>query len=333
MYGLLAVSLSLAGLLVIHTVASLLAPLAWRACSRSAESWRPSTRARLLLLLRLAPGVAAALAVGGVLLPAYLHHEPRQTTEIVTLKLGIPAVLSLCVIGYAIWRGCKTHLVTRRMIRNWLQHAEPVDVGNAAIPAYRFPHSFPVIAVVGVFRPRLFIARQVFQSLSRDEIAAAVAHENGHLAAWDIVKSGLLRWCRDLQSILPLGRRIDRAWIGAAELAADEHAARHGASVALDLASALVKVARLAPREVGPTAPAGAALFVQDMGSISRRVLRLIQLAARVNGLPQESPLLPRFALGACFSSLVIASMVMVYHSDFLVVIHSAMECVVSVFQ
>jgi Zn-dependent protease with chaperone function len=333
MYGLLAVCLSLAGLLFIHTVVSLLAALVWQVCSQFAESWEPSARGRFLFMLRIAPSLAAGLAVGAVFLPAYLNHEPYQTTEIVTLKLGIPAVLSLCVIGYAFWRGCKTHLVTRRMIRNWLQHAEPVVIDDARIPAYRFPHSFPVIAIVGVLRPRLFIASHVFHSLSREEITAAVAHENGHMASADIVKYSLLRWCHDLQAILPLGRCLDKAWIGATELAADEHAAKHGACVALDLASALVKVARLAPRGVGPTALAGASLLAPDVNSISKRVLRLTHLAARVNDLPKESPLLPRFALGACFSSLVVATMVMVYQSDFLVVIHSAMERVVSVFQ
>jgi Zn-dependent protease with chaperone function len=333
MYELLAICLSLAGLLVINTLAMLLVTMLWRVCSRFAESWRPSVRAEFLFLLRITPGLMAILCVGMLFLPAYLSHEPRQTTEIVTAKLGVLAALSLYAIGFALWRGFATCLVTRRLVKDWLKQAEPVAIEDVAIPAYRFQHPFPVIAIVGAVRPRLFIASQIFQSLNREEIAAAVAHERGHLLAGDNLKRGLLRCCRDIQTIMPLGRALDRAWTGAAELAADEHAARDGASVALNLASALVKVARLAPRGGRPAALAGASLITEDLSSISARVLRLTQLAAQSDDLPSAGHRLSKFAIGACLSGLLITSIVMVYSTNFLAVIHSAMECVVSVFQ
>jgi Zn-dependent protease with chaperone function len=333
MYELLAICLSLAGLLVINTLAMLLVTILWRACSSLAESWSPSVRAQFLFLLRITPGLAAILCVGMLFLPAYLSHEPRQTTEVVTAKLGVLAALSLYTIGYALWRGIKTYAVTRRLIRNWMESAESVAISGVAIPVHRFQHPFPVIAIVGALRPRLFIADQVFQALNGDEIAAAIAHERGHLVAGDNIKRGLLRCCRDLQTIMPLGRALDRAWIGAAELAADEHAARDGASVALNLASALVKVARLAPPGGRPAMVAGASLITQDLGSVSARVLRLTQLAKYSEDLPTAGFRLPRFMIAAGLSSLLITSFVMVYSTNFLAVIHSAMECVVSVFQ
>lgn len=333
MYELLAICLSLAGLLVIHTLALLLVIIFWRVSSRCAESWMPSIRAKFLFLLRITPGAVAVLCVGALFLPAYLSHEPRQTTEIVTAKLGVLAALSLYAIGFALWRLLAACLLTRRLIKNWLKYAEPAVINDVAIPAYRFQHPFPVIAIVGALRPRLFIANQIFQTLNGEEIIAAVAHERGHLVAGDNIKRGLLRYCRDLQTIMPLGRALDRAWIGATELAADEHAARDGASVALNLASALVKVARLAPPGGRPAALAGASLITQDLNSISARVLRLTQLATRSDGLSAAGFRLPNLAIGAGLSSLLIASIVMVYSTNFLAVIHSAMECVVSVFQ
>lgn len=333
MYELLAICLSLAGLLIIRILVLFAVTMLWRVSSRYAESWRPSIRAQYLFLLRITPGLAAILCIGAVFLPAYLSHEPRQTTEIVTAKLGILAALSLYGIGMAIWRGSAACLATRRLIKDWLQHAEPIAIDEVAIPAFRIRHPFPVIAIVGALRPRLFIAGQIFQSLSGEEIAAAVIHETGHLAARDNLKRGLLRYCQDLRTLAPLGRDLEHAWTGATEFAADEYAARGGAAVALNLASALVKVARLAPRGGRPAVLAGASLITRDLSSISARVLRLTLLASRSPELQVRCFRLPKLAIGAGLSSLLVAGMVMIYSSNFLAVIHSAMECVVSVFQ
>jgi len=80
-----------------------------------------------------------------------------------------------------------------------------------------------VIAVVGSIRPRLFVAGQVLDSLTDEEMLAAIAHECGHLAA-DNFKRVLLRACRDMLTIVPCGRSLDRAWAENAEAAADESA-------------------------------------------------------------------------------------------------------------
>jgi hypothetical protein len=77
----------------------------------------------------------------------------------------------------------------------------------------------------------------------------------------DNLKRALMRACRDVLVIVPCGRILDRDWSEVAEAAADEHAARAGATVALDLASALIKIARLIPEGVKPTMPAGAFLI------------------------------------------------------------------------
>ena len=58
-----------------------------------------------------------------------------------------------------------------------------IELESIAVPTFVLNHSFPFIAVVGAFRPRLFIANHVIDSLSEEELAAAIAHEYGHLAA------------------------------------------------------------------------------------------------------------------------------------------------------
>jgi hypothetical protein len=89
-----------------------------------------------------------------------------------------------------------------------------------------------------------------------------------------------MRACRDSLLIIPCGRLLDSAWKQASEEAADEHAARGGAGVALDLASSLVKIARMIPVGARPAMPAGAFIVGKDeMPGIRTRVRRLMQLA------------------------------------------------------
>jgi Zn-dependent protease with chaperone function len=333
MYILLAVCLSLAAFLVINGMASMLAAILWRAISRKAESWRTSTRAQFLFVLRTAPGLGASFCVLGLLIPAYLANEPRQTKEIVTAELGALAVLSVAGIGLAVWRRLATWHATRRLLKDWLRHAEPVRVDNVKVPVFRLQHQFPVLAVVGAMRPKLFIADQVFRSLEGEELSAAMAHENGHLIAGDNLKRGLLRACRDLLAILPLGRSLDRAWDRAAESAADEYAARSGASTALNLASALVKVARLVPRGCRPATFAGASLIAEDPGSIASRVLRLTQLARQPHRPPQTAVPGSKLALVAGLSGVFLAMIAAISSPQLLGAIHSALEYVVSTLQ
>src|SRR5262249_48078215 len=124
-----------------------------------------------------------------------------------------------------------------------------------------------------------------FQSLTNEEISAAMAHESGHLISRDNLKRPLLRACRDMLAIVPSGASLDRAWVEASEAAADEHAARGGSGGALDLASALIKIARLVPDGVKPAFPAGALLIGDDGAGgvdgagIAERVRRLTRLA------------------------------------------------------
>ncbi len=77
------------------------------------------------------------------------------------------------------------------------------------------------------------------------------------MKARDNLKRGFMRICRDVLLIIPSGRTLDRHWSAASETAADEHAAERGGDVALDLASALVKVARMIPAGARPAMPSG----------------------------------------------------------------------------
>jgi Zn-dependent protease with chaperone function len=289
MYELLAICLSLTGLLLINSVGSMLTSLLGRLCRRHMESKPAQIRAQFLFLLRLLPPVAAILGVGTLFIPAYLANEPRQTDEVVTVKLGILAALSLYAISAAVWHGLTARRLTMRLTRDWMKHSEQVRIGTIGIPTFRIRHPFPLIAVVGTWRPKLFIAEQIFASLTPHELLAAIAHEEGHLITGDNFKRAVLSACRNSLILKSMSRTFDRKWVETTELAADEYAARNGAAMALDLASALVKVARLVPRDATPAMFAGANLVADEMGSIQKRVLRLTQIAAHPGNFPSNA--------------------------------------------
>jgi Zn-dependent protease with chaperone function len=280
MYFLLGLSIVLAALLVFNSCASLLGALLWKCFRPLTRDWLAASRVRILFLLRTFPAVAGITTVVLLLARAYLAHEPRANHESISLNLALLAFVSALGIGLALARGIATGSATARLKADWMLHAQPIELPGVSIPTYLIEHKFPVIAIVGVLRPRLFIASQVFQALASGELAAAIEHESGHVLAQDNLKRGLMRACRDALFIIPCGRSLDGAWAEASETAADEHAARAGASAALDLASALVKIARLIPPGLRPAMPAGAFLVGTDeIGGIKSRVRRLVQLA------------------------------------------------------
>jgi len=281
MFELLGLSLLLAALLTFNSLASLCMAGLWRVAGKATVSWTAESRARLLFSLRTLPSVLAFLVVALLFVPSYLAYEPRYTTETVSFKLGLLAFLSATGIVLSIYRGIATRRATSSLTSDWVRRGKPVQIPGIDIQAYRIEHAFPLMAIVGFLRPRLFIASRVLNILTADEIAAAVAHENGHLAARDNLKRSLLQACRDALLIIPSGRLLDKAWSEASEEAADEKAARLGNGVALDLASALVKIARRIPQGARPTMPAGVFLLGDDeTKGIKSRVRRLIALSA-----------------------------------------------------
>lgn len=332
MYELLGLCLALSALLTINAFASLGAMLVWRGVSNFTLGWSSANRARFLFALRIFPAMAATICVVAFLVPSYLAYEPRRTGEIVSAKLAALALLSAVGIALAVWRGIAAWIATRRLLADWILRGEAIALEDVPIPAYRIEHCFPVIAVVGVIRPRLFIASNVLDALSSEELKAAVAHEVGHLTARDNLKRWLIRACRDVLVIVPTGRALDRSWREATEAAADEYAARAGAFSALDLASSLVKIARMAPAGATPTMPAGAFLIGDDYiaGSVEARVRRLARIA-EADGAPNDrQAVMLRAATWTCFCALLVFVAVAATNPRVLAALHASIEQIVS---
>jgi Zn-dependent protease with chaperone function len=182
---------------------------------------------------------------------------------------------------------------------------------------------------VGVLRPRLFIASQIFDELTPEELSAALAHERGHIEARDNLKRALLRAGEDALLSAPFGRALTRTWRKDSEMAADEFAASETPGAALNLASAIVKISRMIPAGARPTLPAGAHLIGDDEDGLSRRVRHLLKLASagiRARVRARRKPLLVwSFRLTLC-AAFVFA----VTQTDVLAVTHAAIEQVVA---
>ncbi len=194
-----------------------------------------------------------------------------------------------------------------------------------AIPVWRIQHPLPLIGVVGVVRPQLFVAAHLFEKLSPEELTAVLRHEQWHLTARDNFRRVVFDFCR--HGFLPGERELEREWHESVEMAADEYAARHNPQIALDLASALVKIARLFPTGASVAIPNTISTVLIDDSGLGRRVQRLMRVGNESLTRNQcTASLLSRSALGAFLLSLLLAGL----HPDALRTVHHGIEMIVS---
>jgi Zn-dependent protease with chaperone function len=326
-FELLGICLLLAALLTFNSLASLLTGGLWRVFGGATRCWSALSRARLIFVLRTFPAVVAVLCALLLIVPSYLAYEPRHTAENVSFKLAVLAFISAVGIGLAAVRSIAAWRSTADLTADWMAQGRQITLPGVNIETYRIDHAFPVIAIVGVLKPRLFIASHVLAVLTTDEIKASLAHENGHLTARDNLKRGVLRACRDSLLLIPSGRLLDREWSEAAEEAADERAAKAGHGVALDLASALVKIARIIPQGARPTMPAGVFLLGDDeVKGIRSRVGRLVDLAALANQRQESGEFSSRVFAWSSITMLVITLVLITRHPIVFASIHSLIE-------
>jgi hypothetical protein len=278
MYYLIGASLLFTFLLTTGIALASMTAGSWRVLEPFFSGLRPDTRARLLFGLRVMPIVVSFALILAFILPAFLLYEPLHSGETVGLKLSIVIGLTTFGIAAALFRMFGSWWRTRRLILDWSRNSVPVMMRSASMPVFKLRHPFPVFAIVGIVRPRLFIAEQVLDALEADEIAAVIGHEFGHIAAWDNLKRLAMKLCGDIL-IVPLGRSLDTDWSEVSERAADEYAVGLGSrSTALSLASALIKIARILPDKPLPPMPA-VSYIVQADESLALRIRRQLALA------------------------------------------------------
>ena len=251
-------------------------------------------------------------------LPSYWQFEPREGVEGFDLTLTTLAVLAMAVMGSAVARGVAAWRSAARRTEHWMRASRPLALAGASMPAFAVDADAPVMALVGVLRPRLLITRPVLEALTDEELRASVAHELGHWRAWDNLKRLAMRAAPDMWFATGAARSLERRWAAASEHAADRGAG-DGERERCALASALVKVARLTP----PAAPIdGPISALVDGGDITARVQRLLDDSPSDAG--RRSPRWLAIAIAA--PALVLA------YAPLLRLVHSVTELLVAAF-
>lgn len=280
------VMVGLAAYCLLDLVISAIVAIAWRTRTIAPQSLPPVARARRVVLCRMTPALLSGVISLFVVVPAFAIFEPVHDGEPVGPVLIILAAAATLHLTSAIARGAHSVWLTRSIGREWFAASSAI-ASSSRPPIFVVDAQSPIVALVGVFTPRLIAARSVIDACSRDEFDAIVAHERGHLAARDNFKRWMMEALPDTLRWTRIHAEMLEVWHHAAEDAADDVATRGDAKARADLAALLLKVVRLAPHPIWKQAVVSP--FIEQDG-LERRVRRLIgpelETAAPVDMVP-----------------------------------------------
>jgi len=297
-------TLALAWYLIVNAILSI-AVAAW--FTRVTSNRRGASASGFWFAARVGPAAVALLFVAGAFVPSYWRYEPRESVEGFDITLTVLAFAAAGLFAAAFVRGVDAWIGAVRRTRLWMRTARPLALAGTHIPAFAIDADAPIIALVGVLRPKLLVTRGLVEALTDEELAASVAHEIGHSRAKDNLKRLIMRATPDLLASTSSARAIERQWASAAEHSADRIAAAGNPEARCALASALVKVARLMPT-ITPIAQPISTLV--DGGEIASRVERLLADSApasrqRTPAMTWTAALLLAVAGAASYTSLL----------------------------
>lgn len=247
---------------VVYCPLSLAVVCVWR-CARLLCQSSAVRLARLLFAVRIFPLVISAFITLAFALPAFLLLERGAIDEDVrTVLFSICALLLLLwgVFRVVVAQASASHLVAR-----WIEGAHTLNAG-ATVPALQ-ARQCPPLLLYGVSTPRVLASETAVALLTPDELRVALRHEIGHMQSRDNLKK--LLFCI---ASFPGMAGLEQAWQKAAEFAADE-AAVSNRDDAVDLASALIKLADLARLQDLPAFTTG---LVNCTALVRLRVHRLL---------------------------------------------------------
>ena len=282
---------------------------------RAAARAGAAARAWSLACYRLLPATAAIVMTGLILAPGYFRHEQRSELESAGVALLLCAAGGVLVLLGSLTRVCRAAMSAARLRRSWLAGGRALEMPGAGLPVYAIDTAFPLVAVLGVFRPRLFVSTSVLDACSAAELAAIVDHERRHVSAFDNAMRLLMDAAPDALRLTRVPEALACSWHQAAEHRADDAARQR-----LDLASALVRVARLAAGGSPVQLPASA-LYRGE--SIEERVKRLLDPSTSSRTNPFR-----RLAAGAAvLAALLLATASSARVSE---IAHGLLEAIVS---
>jgi Zn-dependent protease with chaperone function len=273
-YSLRLFCLSLASFFLVHAALGLAAWLAAPAAIRLAETMRPRMAARFLFFLRVLPAMLAAIVVLGLGVPSYIWLEPQATEESVSLACCTAALLGAMIWCISIARVLHAVIRSSRYAQQCKRVGREISREGVGVPTSVLEVEAPVIALAGVFRPRVLVSRRVLNVLSSGQLDAALRHENAHQISRDNLKRFVFLLA---PGIFPLTRSLaalERAWARFSEWAADDEATSGDARLSLQLAAALIRVARMG---AAPQPSVALTQLIAGGRDLSTRVDRLLR--------------------------------------------------------
>jgi len=261
-FALRAILVSLAFFSILYGVLSLSLVLTWRLLRffRIEKRFTPGG----LLALRLSPFAISAGISLCFTLPSFLLFERHSLDE--DMGTFLLAGCAALILGAGICRVLVAEVRTRRITSRFSQGAVPLEGGPGVLELIA-PHSVIPMMLVGIRVPRILISAAARKVLSQGELRAAVRHETAHLRSRDNLKKAIFN-CLPFPGLASL----ERTWQEASELAADARAVS-SRDEALDLAAALIKLARHFPCEAAPALATG---LVSAVDSVTVRVEHLV---------------------------------------------------------
>jgi len=203
------------------------------------------------------------------MLPVVGVHVDLQGHVVGRIAAVAPAMLAaLCLLAGTLDAARATRAVRSALAKDSLgdgpQHS--VIVGGPEV----------IMAAAGLVRPRILVSAGALALLDDEELAAALAHERGHIAHWHHLLLAYGECCRALARVLPGTRRAVSEMRFHLERDADEWAVR-GDHDPVALASAICKAARGGPENIP-------ALITLGDGGIERRLDGLLDARPSCSG-------------------------------------------------
>ncbi len=221
----------------------------------------------LALLARLGPWLVAL----GAWLPAYVRGEDNLLRERVGWFCVVAAILVAAWSVVCSLRVAQAWFSTRRCCRQ----CQPAGTVLDGLPLLLYPGDEPLLAVAGLFRPRIVVSQALLTPgrLKPETLDVALLHEGAHVRHRDNLKLAVLTLLPHVPFASQKHPSLDQHWRLAAELAADEEGAKGGQERSILLAELLVTLARKSRQAM----PRGSFALLSRPEDLRIRVERLLQ--------------------------------------------------------
>ena len=301
-YYVLLALVSCAAFAAASVVAAVMSSMTWRWLRNRLEEKTATRRARAIAAARLAP-MAAGVAFATIVSAAFIRFEPLDTTETPGVFLLCAASLTFVMMVVGLARGTQAIRAgarCRRLLRLGSQ-----KIVHDGTRVWLLDTHYPVAAVTGLLRPRLLLSTRILDECTPAELDAILRHERAHVWRGDNLARAAILYLPNPLAFTPAGGEMQQAWAAAAEEAADDAAAGDAVEARTVLASALVRVARMASAPAPDWMPA---ITFYEGTNLENRVRRLLDGGRFQGPVPVAGAALSLLSVAGCALTLTEAA-------------------------